>query len=248
MARFCPTCGKQLQFENAEICPNCGVRIKKISSPIENRNTFLAVILSFIFVGWGQWYNGKTWEGIKFFGSFFGSFLLAIIFSLAASSQPSVAIFALILYIAMLVIWIYGMYDAYKTAERINHGEESFSGKRGLFWLPVVMLVLAVILIIAAAVIAAFVFGMSGDIQKTKVVALTVIQQGNSIILTDQGGMDHSLVSKYIISIGSLNYEWNSPHTGDQKILSGGTSGSDHVTVVAEFTDGSKQVVLDTYV
>ena len=27
MPKFCPTCGKPLQFENAEICPNCGVRI-----------------------------------------------------------------------------------------------------------------------------------------------------------------------------------------------------------------------------
>jgi DNA-directed RNA polymerase subunit RPC12/RpoP len=27
MVKFCPTCGKPLQFENAEICPDCGVRI-----------------------------------------------------------------------------------------------------------------------------------------------------------------------------------------------------------------------------
>jgi len=26
--KFCPNCGKPLQFENTEICPNCGVRIK----------------------------------------------------------------------------------------------------------------------------------------------------------------------------------------------------------------------------
>ena len=28
MPKFCTTCGKPLQFENAEICPSCGVRIK----------------------------------------------------------------------------------------------------------------------------------------------------------------------------------------------------------------------------
>ena len=28
MPKFCSTCGKPLQFENAEICPSCGVRIK----------------------------------------------------------------------------------------------------------------------------------------------------------------------------------------------------------------------------
>lgn len=28
MPKFCSTCGKPVQFENAEICPNCGVRIQ----------------------------------------------------------------------------------------------------------------------------------------------------------------------------------------------------------------------------
>ena len=34
MPKFCPTCGKPLQFENAEICPNCGVRIKEPPKPV----------------------------------------------------------------------------------------------------------------------------------------------------------------------------------------------------------------------
>jgi uncharacterized RDD family membrane protein YckC len=33
MPKFCPTCGKPLQFENAEICPNCGVRINEPPKP-----------------------------------------------------------------------------------------------------------------------------------------------------------------------------------------------------------------------
>jgi uncharacterized RDD family membrane protein YckC len=35
MPKFCPTCGNPLQFENAEICPNCGVRIKEPPKSIE---------------------------------------------------------------------------------------------------------------------------------------------------------------------------------------------------------------------
>jgi uncharacterized RDD family membrane protein YckC len=34
MPKFCPTCGKPLQFENAEICPSCGVRIKEPPKPV----------------------------------------------------------------------------------------------------------------------------------------------------------------------------------------------------------------------
>jgi hypothetical protein len=33
MPKFCPSCGKPLQFENTEICPNCGVRLKSLNTP-----------------------------------------------------------------------------------------------------------------------------------------------------------------------------------------------------------------------
>lgn len=33
MPKFCTTCGKPLQFENAEICPGCGVRIRAPPKP-----------------------------------------------------------------------------------------------------------------------------------------------------------------------------------------------------------------------
>ena len=166
MPKFCPTCGKPLQFENAEICPNCGVRIQNPPTPAEIRIPFLAVILSFFFAGWGQWYNGKTWDGLKIFGAFLGSYVVMAIFSIMVSGQTLAGIFVLILFVVIIGIWVYGMYDAYKTAERINKREESFSGKSGLFWLPVVLFALAVVLIIAA-VIAAFVFGMAGSTQKS---------------------------------------------------------------------------------
>lgn len=40
------------------------------------------------------------------------------------------------------ILWVYGLYDAYKTAERINKGEERFSGKSRLFWLGACFLIL----------------------------------------------------------------------------------------------------------
>jgi len=35
--------------------------------PKDYRNPWIASILSIFFAGWGQWYNGKTWDGLKFF-------------------------------------------------------------------------------------------------------------------------------------------------------------------------------------
>ena len=52
MPKFCPTCGKLLQFENAEICPNCGVRIQGTSldshPPVENKTSFYVGIICLI--------------------------------------------------------------------------------------------------------------------------------------------------------------------------------------------------------
>ena len=42
MAKFCRTCGKPLQFENAEICPSCGVRIREPPKPaVKGEYTFI---------------------------------------------------------------------------------------------------------------------------------------------------------------------------------------------------------------
>jgi hypothetical protein len=163
MSKFCPTCGNQLQYENAEICPKCGVRIKPVVISSEIRNPWVAVICSFFSIGWGQWYNGRTWDGLKYWGAFLGSYLLMGIFTIIMSSQPLAVIFVLILFVVLIGIWIYGMYDAYTMAEKINRKELEFNGKSLLFWLPVVFIALG-LLIILAAIVAAFVFGMAGAV------------------------------------------------------------------------------------
>ena len=251
MPKFCPTCGKQLQYENAEICPNCGVRIQPVPSAVvsqrEIRSPFLAVVLSFFFTGWGQWYCGKTWDGLKIFGAYVVSTILIFVLSVLMVYQPVAVVFVILLFVSMICIWVYGMYDSYKTAEKINKGEETFSKKSGLFWLPVVLIVLVFLLIIAA-VFAAFVFGMAGSISESKIVAATAARDGNTIVFTYQGGSDAYQVSKLYYGIGSLTHEWDSPDIGDTVKLYGDASENDHVLMSAEFTDGTQQVILDTYV
>ena len=120
---------------------------------------------------------------------------------------------------------------------------------------PVIGVILMVaITVILAAVIAAFVFGMAGGITKTKTVAATAKQTGNDIVITWQGGQDNGYVSFYNVTLKDLN-TFPGTATGFPPIVgnstrhvSQGTSGNDHVVVTAVFTDGTAQVILDTYV
>ncbi|WP_018130535.1 hypothetical protein [Effusibacillus pohliae] len=69
------------------------------------KNPGLAAVLSFFYAGLGQIYNGQIGKGIAFIISYFVSILLMIV---------------LIGFITTPVLWIWGMVDAYKSAERIN--------------------------------------------------------------------------------------------------------------------------------
>jgi len=118
---------------------------------------------------------------------------------------------------------------------------------------PVIGVILMVaITVILAAVIAAFVFGMAGNVQSTKSVAATATQQGEDIIVTYQGGPDANQVSYINITVyGSGTPEkenWSSPSVGNSSTFDVGTTNKDHVVVTALFTDGARQVILDTYV
>jgi flagellin-like protein len=133
---------------------------------------------------------------------------------------------------------------------------------------PVIGVILMVaITVILAAVIAAFVFGMAGSVSKTKTVAATARQDGNYYYVTWQGGQDNSYVVGYNVTVdcndpnpvvcnpagtystlypgGGNVYQ---PNVGNTTKLNGASAGNDHVVVAAAFTDGSAQVVLDTYV
>jgi len=228
----------------------------------EIRIPALAVILSFFFAGWGQWYNGKTWDGLKFFAGTLVVYILAII-TIAGGFRPVPQLFGLVLGAVTLAIWVYGMYEAYMTAGRINNGEEEFSGKSLLFWLPVLMVILMVVLLLASLVLATLIFGMAGSashIHETKVVAATVQQpDANTMIITYQGGQDadklRQLIAMATDSKGSSQTKTISspdPATplkvGTTITMTGAFSGKDHVVVTAGFSDGTWQVILDNYV
>ena len=97
---------------------------------MDSKSPFFAVILSFLWVGMGQLYNGKFWKGLLLsIGSLIGFMLI----------------------LPGLAVWIYAMWDAYTEAEKMNRGEIPFSEPTFweimafIFFWPIVLLVILVL-------------------------------------------------------------------------------------------------------
>lgn len=119
---------------------------------------------------------------------------------------------------------------------------------------PVIGVILMVaITVILAAVIAAFVFGMAGNVQKTKVVSVTLTRtNANTVSALFQGGADAS-------STTNINFSVAGVPKGDMCLLADGCTGGitvgcrttfaaskpSQVLVIGSFSDGTTQVLLD---
>lgn len=93
---YCKNCGKKID-DKAEVCVGCGVKCKQ-----EEKNPTIAAILSFLFVGLGQIYNGEVAKGIGFM-------VIAVLLFLT--------IFVVIGVVLYPAFYIYQIYEAYKTAK-----------------------------------------------------------------------------------------------------------------------------------
>lgn len=101
---FCRDCGSEID-ERAEICPECGIRQKQpeYQQPAHSqKDPGIAAVASFFVPGLGQVYNGQIAKGI----------ILGIV-------TIALAITGIGLLIA-IPMWIWLVYDAYKTAEQTN--------------------------------------------------------------------------------------------------------------------------------
>jgi len=94
---FCDTCAKD---------PRTLAEITGGGVPgLQLKNPGLAAVLSFLWVGLGQVYNGEVAKGI----------LLMIVYVFSV-----LLMFVIIGFITTPILWIWGIYDAYSAAERIN--------------------------------------------------------------------------------------------------------------------------------
>jgi len=112
------------------------------------------------------------------------------------------------------------------------------------------------------------VFGMAGNISKTKVVAATVQQpDATHIVVTYQGGQDAGTFSganvtvspsdgvtlpaaDYVPALGGLGQLTSTVGSSCTVTYTTGSTfaARDHVVVTAWFTDGSQQVILDNFI
>ena len=66
----------------------------------------MAAVASCLWTGLGQIYNGEIGKGLAFMG---------------VQILNALLMFVVIGFITFPVFWVYGIYDAYKTAEKINN-------------------------------------------------------------------------------------------------------------------------------
>ena len=127
-AAICIACGHpiceicRVVFKGENYCKNCLAK-KSGEAAEQKRSPALAGVLSFFIAGAGQVYNGQIGKGIFIF-------LTAWLF----------------------IPWIYGIFDAYSAAKKINEGRIKTKERPGC----VIALVVGVVLIIPALAI----FGM----------------------------------------------------------------------------------------
>lgn len=75
------------------------------------KNPGIAAVLSFFWTGVGQIYNGQILKGI----------LLIIL-----QGINGLLMFVGIGFITYPIVWIWGMYDAYKVAKRMNYNQNQY--------------------------------------------------------------------------------------------------------------------------
>ena len=121
---FCSGCGRQMDA-GQQFCAGCGAKNPAIQPTsmvasagtamapaqqiivVAEKSPGLAAVLSFFWAGLGQIYNGEISKGIVMMVAYAVSCVLMAI---------------VVGFFTTPILWIYGMVDAYRTAEKFNAG------------------------------------------------------------------------------------------------------------------------------
>ncbi|QYZ80347.1 hypothetical protein E2N92_00165 [Methanofollis formosanus] len=127
-----------MKERDGAVCPECGTPFRHT----REKNPTIAVICAFLCPGLGQVYNGEIGKGVLvLLGTAVGMLFL----------------------IPGLLVYLYGIYDGYRTAEKMNVGEVPFRETSILFMLLFVgLLILGSIVLMLMVISAAFMYGVTG--------------------------------------------------------------------------------------
>jgi len=154
---FCPNCGTSINPQKERPRPKGENEFDKI---VGNKDPFIAAILSFIFPGLGQVYNGEFNKGLLIQIVFLASFFFSGFFFLAIIPIP-------------IVLLVIGVYDAYTEADKMKKGLAELKNPTfketltfllwpfvmigALFFLAIMFIILVMVLIIFVIIAAALV-------------------------------------------------------------------------------------------
>jgi ribosomal protein L40E len=102
---FCDKCGAE-NPDDATFCGQCGHKFKvNVKSDVKHeKNTILALVISFLLTGLGIAYAGNVKKGILLF-------IGGLIFTILALAVPVCTVIA-------VIIWVYALYETYNEVKR----------------------------------------------------------------------------------------------------------------------------------
>lgn len=109
---YCSGCGSPIHAQ-AVVCPRCGVATANaahttgaaVTAALGAKSSGVAILLSLLFTGAGQWYAGRIGRGFAF---------------LAAAVVSGILILAVVGLIALPIVWIWAAIDANKCVQEHN--------------------------------------------------------------------------------------------------------------------------------
>jgi TM2 domain-containing membrane protein YozV len=142
--KFCPFCGADITASSGKDSESVNPTLE---FPKQLKVPLISLILSSLFPGLGQIYNGDSLiKGLAFFfGSVLGSFLFLI---------PGI------------IIWTYGMYDAYSVADKINRRNIEYkeTKNRDIVLMILIPLIIMLIFVFISLFIAIQILGSLGSL------------------------------------------------------------------------------------
>jgi len=174
-------------------------------------------------------------------------------------SPVTFGLLVLLFWLIALPAYILMRKSIYEEGQAFSRGETPTKSKISGFLIVLIILGIVVIFIILAAVLAAFVFGMSGSVATTKNVGVSVAMNDFGLgVITMQGGNDLTKITGMRYSIdGGVAYPVKATSAGSsapigtdfgvvgKRFYTGEQIEGKHLVLIASFDDGTDQVIFD---